>query len=845
MTIEALKSRVLDNVSDAVVIGHQSSDTHESRVVYANSAFLRIAGRQDRDLTDTCMGDLFKQGHGPGHLDPKNLRAGHYDLTVMRADGSPHVIKALIAMEPSPTRDGYYVSITCRQGSVQSVQRPAAPDPQQTEFAKLVEERDWLAQEHERLQFALNAYPDPFVIYDENLTLISWNGAYAYTMVDDPTLLKRGMSLRDVLMLGVTNGRFPAAKENPEQWVNDRLSTNNLNADTEDNELENGSHYRLYRFRSDFGDYIVIRLDTTELVRQKRVAENAQSRLLAALNAYPAPFVIYDPDDCIVVWNDAYSASMGDPDNPLTIGMHRNDVARIAIDAGKIVDANGLEEIWKSAEHQRFDLKKTVQDLELPGDVHQRLLRSRVENGDLVILRIDTTELVRQRRAVERYAERLEVANHEITHQAFHDDLTGMGNRRHLKQRFEEFIEQKNATGAEIAALHIDLDRFKQINDTIGHAAGDKVLLEVSKRIIGRMSPTDVVARIGGDEFVVLTFVAENSAQPEALAAQLIEDISQPVRYEDKECRFGASIGVAVTPLSSVDQLLINSDIALYKAKGSGRGRWAVFDQGDMEDLRHHKKTADEICRGLERREFIPFFQPQVDAHTHEVVGIEVLARWDHPTHGILAPDAFLSIATELDVVAEIDKMVFETAITDCTLAFADMPDVPSLSFNVSAARVNSFQTSEFHQHIRGYPGRVAFELLETIFLEEEETEFFWMLDQLRSFGIEIEVDDFGSGRASVVALQQINPDRVKIDRRLVSPITIREGSQQLLRSIVEIGHALEMGVTAEGVETREQADLLAKLGCDRLQGYYFAKPLAYDDLLAYLGRDDQRRDVG
>ncbi len=845
MTIDALKSTLLDLVTEAVVIAQLPDGSHDGSVVYANAAFLRLSGRDGEDLTGTLILDLFDLGPAVEACVTKGAIPLHQKLTITRRDGGRVATQAILRVERAPADDGRLVSVMCQCPATLPASLTKVRDEKGEYIEKIIQERDHAIKEHERLTFALNAYPDPFVIYDESLVLISWNVAYAASMSDDPSALRRGMTLREVLFIGATNGRYPAAVGREEEWINEILSHDTLTSSTQDVELENGTHYRLYRYRSENGDYVVIRLNSTELVQQKRVAESAQARLLAALNAYPAPFVIYDPNDCIVVWNDAYSDTMNDPNNPLQVGMHRTEVARIAINAGKIVDAADDEDLWKSISHQNTDLQKPVQDLELPGDIHQRLLRSRVENGDFVIVRIDTTELVRQRRSVERYAKRLEVANQEISHQAFHDDLTGLGNRRHLKRQFEAFKEQQKTGGGEIAALHIDLDRFKQINDTMGHAAGDRVLKEASKRILGQVGPDDVLARIGGDEFVVLTIVKEDSLQPETIATDLIKDLSEPVLYEDKECRFGASIGMAITPLSSVDQLLINSDIALYKAKRQGRGRLAIFDQCDLEKLRHDKQIADEILDGIEQREFIPYFQPQVDARTHVVVGIEVLARWDHPARGILAPDAFLSVATDLDVVADIDKMVFESAITACTTAFAGMADVPSLSFNVSASRVNTFRASEFQQHIRGYPGRVAFELLETIFLEEEETEFFWMLDQLRSFGIDIEIDDFGSGRASVVALQRINPDRIKIDRRLVAPITISEGGLQLLRSIVEIGHAMEMGVTAEGVETPEQAELLAELGVDRLQGYYFSKPIDFNALQKFLSGANVMRLAG
>ncbi|MET1413327.1 EAL domain-containing protein [Roseibium sp. HPY-6] len=832
---------------------------------------------------------------------------------------------------------------------------------------EIVRERKAANRTHARLVAALNAYPDPIVIYDKDLNLVCWNTGYASSMTDDAEELFEGMHLREVLRTAVRHGRYPDAMGQEDAWVENIMAPDTLDSDWQDVELDGDIHHRLLRSRSSNGDYVVIRLNSTEFVRQKRNAEAAEARLLAALNAYPAPFVIYDAEDRLVVCNDAYRQSMSNNSEDLQAGMHRTHVARIAIQAGKIANAIGREEEWMSDEHQEVDVSKPVQDLELPGDVHHRLHRTRVENGDLVMLRIDTTELVRQRRALEetqdrlfsaikaypdpfaiydeghnlviwnpayaesmsdrpsgisagtslkellrhaakcgkipaaigredewveeyyspdlltpgiedfefsgdqhhrmvrsrtekgeyvvlrlnitevvrqrraleQYSKRLETANQEITYKALHDDLTGLGNRRYLTQRFDELVERREEIGGELAVLHIDLDRFKQINDTMGHDAGDKVLLGISERIRENAEPQDVIARIGGDEFVVLLHVDGDDDRPERLAKSLIGELSRPMRYEGKICRFGASIGLARTPLARVDQLLTNSDVALYKAKRRGRGQLGIFDRSDLEEVHRTKEVADDLLRAIESDEFEPFYQPQVDAASGAVVGIEVLARWRHPEKGIVAPAAFLSVATDLNVAADIDRMIFERAISECQTAFGTMSNPPSLSFNVSENRVNDSEIDAIRAHVQAYSGPVSFELLETIFLEEQDDDFLFRLNELRDLGIGIEVDDFGSGRASVVALQRINPDRLKIDRRLVSLVSEGSGGLRLLRSIIEIGQALELGVTAEGVETREQAEILTKLGCDRLQGYYFARPKAFPDLLSFLESPD------
>ncbi len=708
---------------------------------------------------------------------------------------------------------------------------------------EVVRQRKTADHAHARLVAALNAYPDPIVIYDEDLRLVCWNESYAHSMTDHPEELHEGVHLRQVLLQAANHGRYPEAVGREVEWADEIIHGGWLERKWQDVELEGDVHHRLLRSRSSIGDIVVIRLNSTELVRQRRAAEQAQARLIAALNAYPSPFAIYDSDDCLVVWNDAYRDSMTNEPEALQPGMHRTAVARHAIQTGKIAAAIGREKEWMSDEHQQAAVEQPVQDLELPGDVHHRLLRTRVENGDLVLLRIDTTELVRERRAVEQYAEKLEQANQEITYKALHDELTELGNRRYLSIKFEELVRRRERKGGEIAALHIDLDRFKQINDTMGHAAGDKVLTDTSERIRNSLEPGDVVARIGGDEFVILMHVKSSTCErPEKLADKLLEDLARPTLFEGKECRFGASIGLARTPLADVDELLTNSDVALYKAKRQGRGQMGTFDRCDLDEVRNNKALADDMLRAIENEEFVPFYQPQVDARTGRIVGMEALARWQHPARGILQPGAFLQVATDLNVAAQIDRMIFEKAITECQGVFGPQPDPPSLSFNVSANRVSEEEYAAIGQHVRAYSGKVGFELLETIFLEEEDDAFLFELDRLRELGISIEVDDFGSGRASVVALQRIGPDRLKIDRRLVAPVTETGRGLHLVRSIVEIGLALEMGVTAEGVETREQAEILARLGCDRLQGYYIARPMAFQDLVSFLDAQSGRK---
>ncbi|WP_299407476.1 EAL domain-containing protein [uncultured Roseobacter sp.] len=703
------------------------------------------------------------------------------------------------------------------------------------DITELVRQKRSAEEAQERLLSAIGAYPAPFCIYDNNSNLAVWNEEYAAALTDDPSELKAGMSLEATMRVGLRNGRFTEAAGREEDWLADLLASAAETRAIEDIELAGDTHHRILRSRSPGGDLVIVRLDTTELVRQRRALEVTQDRLISAINAFPDPFAIYDRDLKLLTWNPAFAATLTDDPNDVTAGMSVDEVVRLAVHNGHVPAARGREAEWLE-EYVTPDMAKTEEEeFEFDNDEHYRIIRSQADNGEIVVLRLNITEAVRQRRALEKYAKRLEDANQQITHKALHDQLTGLGNRRFLSEKFDALSRRRRDEGGELAALHIDLDRFKQINDTIGHAAGDHVLVDVANRIRKNTQPDDVVARIGGDEFVILLWLAEDNNRPEELAEALLEDLFQPSYFEGRKCRFGASIGISRTPLADEKDLLTNSDVALYKAKRAGRGQVAVFSREDIDEMRRTKTLADDIMRALEESEFLPYYQPQIEARTGAVVGIEALARWQHPSAGVLAPDQFFSVASDLNVVADIDRMIFEKAIVECEAAFKGFDPMPSLSFNVSAKRVQFEEIEQIGRLVKAYSGEVAFELLETIFLEEESDAFLMQLDQLRDMGITLEVDDFGSGRASVVALQRIAPDRLKIDRRLVMPLEEGNSAARLVQSIIEIGNALEISIIAEGVETEEQARILARLGAERLQGYYFSKPRDLKSLCGYM----------
>ncbi len=425
-------------------------------------------------------------------------------------------------------------------------------------------------------------------------------------------------------------------------------------------------------------------------------------------------------------------------------------------------------------------------------------------------------------------ASELEAARIRIEHNALHDSLTGLPNRRYLDETLQRHAEDGYFGSGSIALLHIDLDRFKQINDTLGHAAGDAMLVHASKVLRANCHETDFVARIGGDEFVIVSSAGANDDRLDMMADRIVRAMRKPALYEGYECRCGVSIGVAVSRSAHADvkQLMINADIALYRAKARGRNRHEFFSDALQAEVIHTKRIADEILSSLDGDAFVPYYQPQFDAHTLDLVGAEALVRWQHPDHGLRGPDSFMAVAEELNVMAQIDEIVLKRALIDLDLWDKAGLKVPRLSVNVSLRRLNDEGLIAGLKALHLPRGRLAFELVESIYLDESEGLVSWNIDQLKELDIDIEIDDFGTGYASIVSLQKLHPRRLKIDRQLVNPIIEEPAQRQLVASIVDIGKSMDIEIVAEGVETREHANILRDLGCDILQGYAFARPM-------------------
>lgn len=448
--------------------------------------------------------------------------------------------------------------------------------------------------------------------------------------------------------------------------------------------------------------------------------------------------------------------------------------------------------------------------------------------GDMLM----TQQLQAAKREAEAKNVELELTKHRIEHNALHDPLTGLANRRKLDLELDALTQRSFSTRTPVSILHLDLDRFKQINDTLGHAAGDSMLVHAAQILTRNVRNDDVVARIGGDEFVILVKGNSDADAMAELSTRIISEMRQPLNFDGFSCRCGVSIGIAQATGTRIDgrKMLVNADIALYRAKNQGRNRYEFFTQNLQSEIITLKRTADELLTALEEQQFVTWYQPQFCARTMQLTGAEALVRWRHPHRGILTPDAFLGIAEDLNATATLDQIVLETVLKDQMRWAAAGIDVPKVSVNVSSKRLKDEALIETLQTLQITPGRISFELIESIFLDESEDSVTDNLERIKALGIDIEIDDFGTGHTSIVSLLKLRPKRLKIDRQLVMPILESRQELTLVRAIIDIAKSLGVETVAEGVETMQHAKILRDMGCDLLQGYAFSRPLPFEN---------------
>ncbi|WP_457107908.1 putative bifunctional diguanylate cyclase/phosphodiesterase [Methylobacterium sp. P5_C11] len=412
------------------------------------------------------------------------------------------------------------------------------------------------------------------------------------------------------------------------------------------------------------------------------------------------------------------------------------------------------------------------------------------------------------------------------------DPLTGLPNRLLLRERLAEALARLARTGEACALLLIDLDRFKPVNDTLGHPIGDALLETVADRLRSTVRPTDTVARIGGDEFVILQTGIRDAAGTQALARRVVDLIGRTYMVEGHLLTIGASVGVALAPEdgADADRLLKNADLALYRAKLDGRGTYRFFEPEMDARMQARRKLELDMRQALARREFQLHYQPQLQLATGRLIGCEALIRWRHPERGLVSPLDFIPLAEEIGLIVPIGEWVIRQACRDAMT----WPDPMSVAVNVSPAQFKSDRLVETIISALAGSGlsarRLEVEITEGVLLQENDKTL-QTLHRLRELGVRVSMDDFGTGYSSLSYLRSFPFDKIKIDRSFVNDLTSKPDGEAIIRAIAGLGKSLGMTTVAEGVETAEQLQRIRLEGCTDVQGYLISKPVPAEDL--------------
>ncbi|HEX6143955.1 MAG TPA: EAL domain-containing protein [Geminicoccaceae bacterium] len=424
---------------------------------------------------------------------------------------------------------------------------------------------------------------------------------------------------------------------------------------------------------------------------------------------------------------------------------------------------------------------------------------------------------------------------------AHHDELTGLPNRTLFQLRLEMALAQARRDGTLTAVLQLDLDHFKDVNDTLGHAAGDRLLSEIASRLTEMLRDTDTVARVGGDEFALILTGLKSPHQVVPVAEKIVEAIGRPVDHGDHAVHTSASIGITLFPSDDEEpeQLLKNADIALYQAKAQGRNTFTFFISEMKVRVERRAQLESDLRRALSADEFELHFQPQVRLADRATVGIEALLRWRHPRHGLITPSAFLAVAEETNLIVPIGFAMLERAARALrSLDEAGLPPL-RLALNLAGAQLRSPGFIETFETALGEagvaPDRLEVEITEGIMLGRGHEKIATVLDELRRLGVSIAVDDFGTGQASLTHLKRVKVDRLKIDRSFVRDIGIDPDDAAIVRAVTNLGHSLALEVIAEGVEHEDQLTFLKLQGCDLAQGYLFSRPIPPEEIVDHL----------
>lgn len=435
----------------------------------------------------------------------------------------------------------------------------------------------------------------------------------------------------------------------------------------------------------------------------------------------------------------------------------------------------------------------------------------------------------------------LKESDKKIHFYANHDPLTGLPNRFQFETQLESAIESAKRNKTKVAALFIDLDKFKEVNDTYGHNVGDAMLQSVSKRLSTTLRKEDVLARIGGDEFVVIAKDVKNEEDALTLAQKLRHVIKESITIDNKAFFMSLSIGIAIFPDHGTksQEIIKNADVAMYEVKENGRDGCAIFNQKMGERISHQVTIQSQLCDAIKKDQFVMYYQSVVDIKTSKIVGVEALVRWAHPQNGIVPPAFFLDFITQTHLEKEFNTLILHKVLKDILTINAKITQAKlKVAINISATHFfePNFASNlyEFCHDFGIEPSQIELELLESQVMKNTQAAQM-IFNELHDYGFGIALDDFGTGHSSLNYLKKFRVDKLKIDQSFVRDMLLDESDDEIVKAVINLAQIFKMSVQAEGVETQKHFEKLAEYGCDTSQGYLHAKPVSlYDFLEAY-----------
>jgi len=450
------------------------------------------------------------------------------------------------------------------------------------------------------------------------------------------------------------------------------------------------------------------------------------------------------------------------------------------------------------------------------------------------------------RQAAADFSERLAVAaasikkEQRLQKQANFDHLTGLPNRLLLRDRLDRSLILARRSSGQVAVLFLDLDRFKTVNDTLGHTRGDELLVEATERLVACIKESDTVARLGGDEFVVLLTGFDAAEQVVAVANRILERLAVPFTAGKRAMLLGASVGIALYPRDgdNTEELLRKADTAMYEAKGEGRGRYRFFDDEMNLRLENRARMESDLWRAVQNDELELWYQPQMDPSGRRVLGAEALIRWRHPEHGIVLPGDFVPLAEQTGLIESIGAQALTLACEDFMRWRGEGFDLERVAVNVSP---REFMQKSFVSRVADTlhrfavpPLRLVLEITENLLIQDT-TIIRKQLSELHELGVSFSIDDFGTGYSSLSYLQKLPVDTLKIDTSFIRDVTTNMESQAIVAAVLDMARRLDLKVVAEGVETAEQLDYLRRSGCENIQGFFYSKPLPSSEFLKFV----------